>query len=287
MKFSIITPTKKIDEYTRMAIDSVRSQTTNSKYEHIIIIDDQNEGLPENNVYENYSLKYIRSKRILGPSSSRNEGISEAIGEIICLLDSDDLWTNDYLEELEKIFDKNKNIDAVSVGGYKFGNNCSKGLITTWQKEGLLSRNAISWNAIGCPSGFSFRCSLKKFAIFEENLRWCEDYLFYLNLMKKPDLRIYRSNCLNYWYRISNTQVTHQPEHSMLENSRKVFVDFFKKNISESFNFKHSMNVYLQSKRSFNKARGKIVLPYTFLLTIISPGWFIGTIYKILKTKRH
>ena len=102
MKFSIITPTKKIDEYTRMAIDSVRSQTTNSKYEHIIIIDDQNEGLPENNVYENYSLKYMRSKRILGPSSSRNEGISEAIGEIICLLDSDDLWTNDYLEELEK-----------------------------------------------------------------------------------------------------------------------------------------------------------------------------------------
>ena len=61
MKFSIITPTKKIDEYTRMAIDSVRSQTTNSKYEHIILID-QNEGLPENNVYENYSLKYMRSK---------------------------------------------------------------------------------------------------------------------------------------------------------------------------------------------------------------------------------
>ena len=61
----------------------------------------------------------------------------EAIGEIICLLDSDDLWTNDYLEELEKIFDKKKNIDAVSVGGYKFGDNCSKGLITRMAKRGL------------------------------------------------------------------------------------------------------------------------------------------------------
>ena len=108
MKFSIITPTKKIDEYTRMAIDSVRSQTTNSKYEHIIIIDDQNEGPPENNVYENYSLKYMRSKRILGPSSSRNEGISEAIGEIICLLDSDDLWTNDYWRNLKRFLIKRK-----------------------------------------------------------------------------------------------------------------------------------------------------------------------------------
>ena len=105
--------------------------------------------------------------------------------------------------------------------------------------------------------------------------------------MKKPDLQIYRSNHLNYWYRISNIQVTHQPKRSMLDNSRKVFIDIFNKNIRNSINFKYSMNVYLQSKRSFNKAIGKIVLPYTILLTIISPGWFIGTILKILKTKRH
>ncbi len=287
MKFSIITPAKQIDDFTKMAIDSVQSQTIRSLFEHIIIIDDQNSNLPENHKYENYSIKYLRSKRTMGPSSSRNEGISIAKGEIICFLDSDDLWTKNYLQELEKIFDSKKEVDAVSVGGYKFGDNSSNGLITTWQKEGLLSRNAISWNAIGCPSGFSFRYSLKKLAIFEENLRWCEDYLFYLNLMKKPDLQIYRSNDLNYWYRISNTQVTHQPKRSMLENSRKVFAEIFKQNIRNSINFKYSINVYLQSKRSFNKAIGKIVLPYTILLTIISPGWFIGTMVKILKTKRQ
>ena len=287
MKFSVITPAKQIDDFTKMAIDSVQSQTIRSLFEHIIIIDDQNSNLPENYKIENYSIKYLRSQRTKGPSSSRNEGISIAKGEIICFLDSDDLWTKNYLQELEKIFDSKKEVDAVSVGGYKFGDNTSNGLITAWQKEGLLSRNAISWNAIGCPSGFSFRYSLKKFAIFEENLRWCEDYLFYLNLMKKPDLQIYRSNHLNYWYRISNIQVTHQPKRSMLDNSRKVFIDIFNKNIRNSINFKYSMNVYLQSKRSFNKAIGKIVLPYTILLTIISPGWFIGTILKILKTKRH
>ncbi len=286
MKFSIITPAKRIDDFTIMAIDSVKSQTIKSSYEHIIIIDNQNDNLPDNYQKENYSIKYIRSKKIIGPSSSRNEGISIANGEIICFLDSDDIWTNNYLEELEKIFDSKKEIDAVSVGGYKFGNNRDNGLITSWQKEGLLSLNAISWNVIGCPSGFSYRRSLKKFAIFEENLRWCEDYLFYLYLMRKPDLRIYRSNSLHYWYRISNTQITHKPEHMMLENSKKIFMDIFKKDICNSISLKYSINVYLQSNRSFNKAIGKILLPYTILLTIISPGWLIGTVFKIFKTKR-
>ena len=52
VKFSIITPAKQIDDFTKMAIDSVQSQTIRSLFEHIIIIDDQNSNLPENHKYD-------------------------------------------------------------------------------------------------------------------------------------------------------------------------------------------------------------------------------------------
>tara|TARA_B100001057_G_scaffold315550_1_gene315668 strand:- start:1148 stop:2023 length:876 start_codon:yes stop_codon:yes gene_type:complete len=287
MHFSIVTPARAIDNKTQQTIDCVFKQNFKGKFEHIVIIDDQKEMLPKDLSNKNYSIKYIRSCKNPGPSSSRNEGISISKGKIICLLDSDDIWEFDYLKNLAKIFDQDKSISAVSVPGYCFGENIrSSKLITAWQQDGFISNSAISWNIIGCPSGFSFLHSLKDKMVFNENLRWCEDFYFYLNFISIKNLKIFRTNKFNYWYRISDEQVSNKPDVAMIEDSKNAFMESFKKEFSNLISVKESMNVYIQAQRSFKKAIGKNIFLYTIILSIISPSWFFATLIKLLHKKK-
>ena len=179
-------------------------------------------------------LIILNQNRKLGPSSSRNKGIEIAKGNIICFLDADDLWDPSYLSKLKILYDTCENIGGVSVGGYTFGKNIKKPKnITAWHPEGFLSKNSLSWNIIGCPSGFSFRSKYKENAIFNEDLRWCEDYLFYLNLKAKTDLNIFRSNDIFFWYRISDSQVTHKPNIKMLDESKEIINKIINKDIKK------------------------------------------------------
>lgn len=281
MEVSIITPAKKLDDFSLETIRCVADQITSFNYEHIVIVDDKNEEVPKNHCKKNYSIKYLKSKRKLGPSSSRNEGIEIAKGNIICFLDADDLWDLNYLTKLKALYDNHRNIGAVSVGGYTFGTNIKKQKkITAWHPEGFLSINTLSWNIIGCPSGFSFRSKYKNHAIFNEDLRWCEDYLFYLSLKIKTNLNIYRSNDIFFWYRISDSQVTYKPDIKMLKESKEVINKIIYRDLKKYLKIKNFLSLRLQLNRSFKKASRKHYFLHTIILCLLSPTWLASTIIK-------
>ena len=281
MEVSIITPAKRLDNYALETIKSVASQITDFSYEHIIIVDDKDQVLPKNYYSKNYSINYLKSKRKLGPSSSRNEGIEIAKGNIICFIDADDLWDLNYLSKLKALYDRSKDIGAVSVGGFTFGKNIKKQKkITAWHREGFLSINTLSWNIIGCPSGFSFRSKYKNHAIFNEDLRWCEDYLFYLSLKVKTNLNIYRSNDIFFWYRISDSQVTYKPDIKMLKESKEVINKIIYRDLKKYLKVQNLLSLRFQLSRSFNKASRKHSFLHTIFLSILSPTWLASTIIK-------
>lgn len=281
MEVSIITPAKQLDDYALATIKSVANQITNFSYEHIIIVDNKTQVLPKNYYSENYSINYFKSKRKLGPSSSRNEGIEMAKGNIICFIDADDLWDSNYLSKLKALYDSSIDIEAVSVRGLTFGKNIKKQKnITAWHREGFLSINTLSWNIIGCPSGFSFRSKYKNHAIFHEDLRWCEDYLFYLSLKVKTNLNIYRSNDIFFWYRISDSQVTYKPNMKMLEESKEVINNIILRDLKKYLKIQNFLSLRLQLSRSFNKASKKNYFLHTIFLCILSPTWLASTIIK-------
>lgn len=106
-KVSVIIPTYNCGQYIGEAIESVFSQTY--KNFEVIIIDD---GSTDNSkaIIEGYSLRYPNQIRYFyqqntGPSSARNIGILEARGQYIGILDADDIWTKDHLEESVKILE--------------------------------------------------------------------------------------------------------------------------------------------------------------------------------------
>jgi len=96
--FSIIVPIYKVEQYLPQCVDSILSQSF-CNFE-LILVDD---GSPDNcpDICDEYALKDSRIKVIHkingGLSSARNAGISNAVGEYIIFIDSDDFWKSNEL----------------------------------------------------------------------------------------------------------------------------------------------------------------------------------------------
>jgi len=104
--FSIIISVYNKASHIRDTIKSVLNQTV-SDYEIIIVNDastDESDSIITS--FTSEKIKYIYLKNNLGAGGARNEGIQKATGTYIALLDGDDLWKPNYLEEINLLINK-------------------------------------------------------------------------------------------------------------------------------------------------------------------------------------
>jgi len=102
MKFSVIIPVYKVENYLRPCVDSVLNQKF-SDFEVILVDDGSPDSCPA--ICDEYAQKDSRVKVIhqknMGQSGARNSGLAVANGDYICFIDSDDyLANNDVLGKL-------------------------------------------------------------------------------------------------------------------------------------------------------------------------------------------
>ena len=107
MKISAIIPTFNRIDLLKRAIDSVLNQSI--KPYDIIVVDDGSTDGTSDMIQQKYkSIKLIQQKNS-GVSAARNNGIKNAQGDWIALLDSDDEWKKNKLEEqVNKLTDNPK-----------------------------------------------------------------------------------------------------------------------------------------------------------------------------------
>ena len=116
MKFSVIIPLYNGARFIEATLDSVLAQTYKN-YEVILV----NDGSPDNveEVVQRYISKHsdIRSIYIKqenrGLGAARNTGIREATGDVIAILDQDDIWYSDKLERIVEMYKRNTAIDII------------------------------------------------------------------------------------------------------------------------------------------------------------------------------
>lgn len=114
MKYSIIIPVYNVEEYLDRCLKSILNQTY-SNYEVIIV----NDGSPDNSdniikSYEKEDKRFKGYKKVNGGlSDARNYGLKYATGDYLIFIDADDYIENNYLEKVNDVLEKNKDIDVL------------------------------------------------------------------------------------------------------------------------------------------------------------------------------
>lgn len=182
---SIITPMYNGEKFVAKTIKSVLNQ--NYKNWEMIIIDD---GSKDNSptIVEEYSKKdkriqLVRQKNA-GSGAARNNGIRRAKGQYICLLDADDTWESNFLEEQIKLI-KEKNATLVFSSHNRIDENdniCLKAFIVP---EKIDYKSLLKTCSISCLTAMYDVSKFGKFYLREDFKSLRDDYILWLEIIKK------------------------------------------------------------------------------------------------------
>lgn len=249
--FSVIIPLYNKEEYIEKTLHSVFQQTF-TDYELIIIDDGSTDQSNEvvKSICENKENTTLISQKNQGLSATRNRGIRAANGEIIALLDADDLWDKNYLMEIHKLHNDYPEASLFGTDYLEKHNSKnplepSKNIPKKLKNTSFVVDNFFKANLfqpIINPSCFCFKKDVFKTVKFNESIDFCEDVDYYI-----------RSN-LNYRFAYSYKplvtimlSIPNQMTHVGFKGKRLPDFDQFENYTSEQ----KSLKKYLDTKRYF------------------------------------
>jgi glycosyltransferase involved in cell wall biosynthesis len=174
-RITIITVTKNSSKTLKRCIKSVAHQKF-KKYEHIIIDGNSSDNTVQIIKENKKHLRYAESKADKNLWQAINKGIKVANGEIIGILNSDDILYPNALRIVNRYF-KNNSID------FLFGAVKKKRVYQGFSPEKIGYRfNIYPSHSVG----FYVKKKIhKQLGLYNENLEYCSDYDFFYKLIKK------------------------------------------------------------------------------------------------------
>lgn len=174
-RVSVIVPAHNAAESIAASLDSVIAQTY-SDWEAIVVDDASTDATAAVASGRDPRIVCLRSERNLGPAGARNMALAGARGELVALLDADDLWLPEYLTRQVARFDearaRGEDVGIVCCDAYElFPDGLGKATYsarTGWSSKvtltTLLRRNTIFVSALAPRSvveevgGFPTEC---------------------------------------------------------------------------------------------------------------------------------
>ena len=124
MKISVLINNYNYQDYVVDTIDSVLKQSYT--VDEIIVVDDKSTDNSAQILQEKFSeheiVKLVLKDKNEGQLSSINDGFFAAKGDIICLLDADDLYKENYIAEIVKFYEDNLECDFLFCSAEVFDN---------------------------------------------------------------------------------------------------------------------------------------------------------------------
>lgn len=187
-------PVYNAEKYLCGILEDLLNQTYQN-YELIIINDgstDKSWDIIQKYAEESNKIKSVSIEN-QGPSKARNVGLDMATGEFVRFVDADDRISAESLEKIICPCISDNQIDLVignfesySQRGYFTGDNLKEGKIS--QKELInIFVEYIKTFYIGVPWNKLYRRDIieKNKIRFDENINWCEDFLFNIQYFDK------------------------------------------------------------------------------------------------------
>jgi glycosyltransferase involved in cell wall biosynthesis len=182
---SVVIPCYNHGQYLGDAIQSILQQTY-SNYE-IIVVDDgsQDNTRAVADVFKG-KLRYIWQEN-QGLSVARNTGIQAAQGELIGLLDADDLYEPEYLSELVAALKQHKSSDAIYCG-FKYidldNQLLPKKIIKVFQKDQFYS-NLLNGGFFPPMCMLAHKYCYEELGYFDRNFQGCADWDMWLRMANR------------------------------------------------------------------------------------------------------
>lgn len=216
---SIITPLFNCERFITQTIESVLSQTYD-EWEMIIV----NDGSTDSGamIVEQYSAFDCRIKLFTqanaGSAAARNNGIRRARGRYIALLDADDTWNSNFLEQQLNLM-KEKNALLVYSSHTRIDENSVECLKPYIVPEKVQYKDLLRNCYISCLTGVYDTSAFGKVYLREELKSLRDDYVYWLEIIKKVGIAYGNKNVLAN-YRMLSTSVS--------RNKKKVIVPQFR-----------------------------------------------------------
>lgn len=221
-KVSIIVPAYNAEKHIGETIESILAQTF-TDFECIIVDDGSTDGtLNEIKKYSDSRIKVIEQQNSGGPAKPRNVGIHHARGEFLCIFDSDDLMAPNKLERSISCMESFSGINFIFTNFSSM--NESGGIIkenflfeyeTLWKllpcgrdtdscvvSSATMLRALLIANFIGTSSVILRKSAVLNKFEFNEDLKNCDDYLFWITFLRSNDAMFL--NEILHKYRISS-----------------------------------------------------------------------------------
>ena len=236
---SIIIPYKNNLKYLFLALKSIFAQTY-KKYKILIIYDDDDKTdlqrlkkyISKNKKNKKYSINIIINKKNLGPGQSRNIGILNSNTKYVAFLDSDDTWHKDKLKK-QILFMKKKDL-VISHTSYVVVDSQDKKISNRVAKNKIYLKDLIKSCDIGLSTVISDVKFLKKNNFyFPKNIKTKEDYVLWLNIIKKINV-IWGININLMNYRKTKNSLSSNISLNLL-NGYRVYRNYMHYSILKSF----------------------------------------------------
>jgi len=179
-KISIITVTKNSEKFLSENILSVKSQNYKN-FEHIIV--DGNSKDKTIKIINSYrkGVKFIKNKNDKGLYHAMNTGIKKSSGDIIGILNSDDIYFKNTLKIVNEYFNKYKDLD------FLFGSVYKHKLLTGYNP------NIINWSfgfyTTHSVGFFIKKNSQLKVGLYDLKYKYSADYDLFLRMIKRYKLK--------------------------------------------------------------------------------------------------
>lgn len=175
-KISIITVTKNSEKFLKDCILSVKKQSYKN-YEHIIIDGNSTDKTIKIIKSTKGKIRFYKNHNDKGLYHAMNLGINKASGELIGILNSDDIYFKNTLEIVNSYFNKYRNLDFLFGSVYKHKLlHGYKPQIINWS-FGFYTTHSVGF--------FIKKKSQLKVGLYDLRYKYSADYDLFLRMIKK------------------------------------------------------------------------------------------------------
>lgn len=195
-RVSVIVPCYDTAKYVTATLESVFAQTYRD-YEVVVV----NDGSPDTPELERAlapwtnRIVYVKTEN-QGLAGARNNGIRASKGELIALLDSDDMWEPNYLEVQVHKLDEDPSADIVYPRARIFGDGEGSGVLLTASRGDVTFISLVQETCSVIVSALARRAAFERVGLFDSSLRSCEDFDMWLRCVKSGSRIIYHNEVL-------------------------------------------------------------------------------------------